>query len=198
MKDIYSFDEIENCKTWQEVLDLGSDKSNQKEVDTIKNTIKSSDLATIIYTSGTTGRPKGVMLSHHNIVSNVIDCMPRLPLKLGDFKALSFLPVCHIFERMLHYLYQYSGCEVYFAEGIDKIGENLKEVKPQFMTVVPRLLEKVFDGIIAKGSELTGIKKMLFFWAVDVGLKYQPYHKNGWFYDKKLAIANKLIFSKIN
>ena len=196
LKDIYSFDEIENCKNWQEVLDLGSDKSNQKEVDTIKNTIKSSDLATIIYTSGTTGRPKGVMLSHHNIVSNVIDCMPRLPLKLGDFKALSFLPVCHIFERMLHYLYQYSGCEVYFAEGIDKIGENLKEVKPQFMTVVPRLLEKVFDGIIAKGSELTGIKKMLFFWAVDLGLKYEPYGKNGLWYELQLKLANKLIFSK--
>lgn len=196
LKEIYSFDEVENCKNWQEILDLGSDKSNQKEVETIKDSIKSSDLATIIYTSGTTGRPKGVMLSHHNIVSNVIDSLPRLPLKQGDFKALSFLPVCHIFERMLHYLYQYSGCEVYFAEGIDKIGENLKEVKPQFMTVVPRLLEKVFDGIIAKGSELTGIKKILFFWAVDLGLKYEPYGKNGLWYELKLKLANKLIFSK--
>lgn len=196
LKEIYSFDEVENCKNWQEILDLGSDKSNQKEVETIKDSIKSSDLATIIYTSGTTGRPKGVMLSHHNIVSNVIDSLPRLPLKQGDFKALSFLPVCHIFERMLHYLYQYSGCEVYFAEGIDKIGENLKEVKPQFMTVVPRLLEKVFDGIIAKGSELTGIKKILFFWAVDLGLKYEPYGKNGLWYELQLKLANKLIFSK--
>ncbi|WP_298367382.1 AMP-dependent synthetase/ligase [uncultured Lutibacter sp.] len=196
LQEIYSFDEVKKCKNWTKVIELGKDETSQVEVQKIMDSVKPEDLATIIYTSGTTGRPKGVMLSHNNIVTNVIDSMPRLPLKLGDFKALSFLPVCHIFERMLHYLYQYAGCSIYFAEGIDKIGDNLKEIKPDFMTVVPRLLEKVFDGIINKGSELKGIKKALFFWAVDLGLKWKPYEANGWWYSKKLKLANKLIFSK--
>jgi len=196
LKEIYSFEEIEGCLHWNEVFELGKDESNQSEVESLKKEVKSSDLATIIYTSGTTGRPKGVMLSHNNIVSNVLDSFPRLPLPEGSIRALSFLPVCHIFERMLHYLYQYSGTSIYFAEGMDKIGENIKEVKPQFMTVVPRLLEKIYDGIITKGSELTGIKKILFFWAVDLGLNYEPYRKNGWWYEQKLALANKLIFVK--
>ena len=196
LKEIYSFEVIDNCKNWEEVISLGKDDSNQAEVEAIKSAVQPDDLATIIYTSGTTGKPKGVMLSHKNIVTNVIDSTPRLPLTKGNFTALSFLPVCHIFERMLHYLYQYSGCSVYFAEGLDKISDNLKEIKPQFMTVVPRLLEKVYDGIIAKGSELTGIKKMLFFWSVNLGLQYEPYGKNGWWYEFKLKIANKLIFSK--
>ncbi len=195
LKEIYSFDEVKKCKNWNEVLALGKDESNQPEVEALKNKVKPNDLATIIYTSGTTGRPKGVMLSHNNLVSNVLDSYPRLPIE-GEMKVLSFLPVCHVFERMLLYLYQYSGTSIYFAEAIDKIGDNLKEVQPTLMSVVPRLLEKVYDGIIAKGTELTGIKKMLFFWAVDVGLKYQPYRKNGWFYHQKLALANKLIFSK--
>jgi long-chain acyl-CoA synthetase len=196
LKDIFSFDSVENCKNWDEILNLGNDDSNQSDVEKIKDSIKTEDLATIIYTSGTTGKPKGVMLSHKNIVTNVLDSMPRLPLELGKITALSFLPVCHIFERLVHYLYQYSGTSIYFAEGMDKIGENIKEVKPQFMTVVPRLLEKVYDGIISKGSELKGIKRLLFFWAVDLGLKYEPYGANGWWYEFKLKIANKLIFSK--
>ncbi len=196
LQEIYSFDKISKCKNWEEIIKLGEDVSTQDEVQKIMDSIKSEDLATIIYTSGTTGKPKGVMLSHNNIVTNVIDSTPRLPLKLGNFKALSFLPVCHIFERMLLYLYQYAGCSIYFAEGIDKIGDNLKEVKPKFMSVVPRLLEKVYDGIINKGLELKGIKKILFFWAVKLGLKWEPYQKNGWWYAKKLAIADKLIFSK--
>lgn len=196
LNEIYSFEEIEGCKNWNEVLELGKDESNQNEVELRKDAVKSEDLATIIYTSGTTGRPKGVMLSHNNVVTNVIDSFPRLPLAVGDMKVLSFLPVCHIFERMLHYLYQYAGVSIYFAEAIDKIGENLKEVNPSLMSVVPRLLEKIYDGIITKGSELTGIKKMLFFWAVDLGLRYEPYGKNGWWYEAQLALANKLIFSK--
>ncbi len=196
LKEIYAFESFEGCKNWNEILELGSDTALQAEVEKLKASIQPADLATIIYTSGTTGRPKGVMLSHNNIVTNVIDSIPRLPLKEGEIVALSFLPVCHIFERMLHYLYLYSGTAIYFAESIEKISENIKEVKPHFMTVVPRLLEKVYDSIIAKGSELKGIKRMLFFWAVDVGLKYEPYGKNGWWYEQKLALANKLIFSK--
>ncbi|NOR28095.1 MAG: AMP-binding protein [Lutibacter sp.] len=196
LKEIYSFDVIEGCKNWTEVLELGKDESTQPEVEQLKDNVKPSDLATIIYTSGTTGKPKGVMLSHNNVVTNVLDSFPRLPLSVGDMRVLSFLPICHIFERMLLYLYQYAGISIYFAEGMDKIGENIKEVKPSFMSVVPRLLEKIYDGIITKGSELAGIKKMLFFWAVDLGLQYQPYGKNGWWYERKLALANKLIFSK--
>jgi len=136
------------------------------------------------------------MLSHNNIVTNVLDSYPRLPIVQGKSKVISFLPVCHVFERMLHYLYIHSGLTIYFAESIEKISDNLKEVKPNFMSVVPRLLEKIYDSIIAKGAELTGIKKRLFFWAVDLGLDYKPYSANGWLYEKKLALANKLIFSK--
>ena len=128
LKEIYSFDKIDGCKNWQEVLDLGKDESSQKDVEAIKESVQSNDLATIIYTSGTTGRPKGVMLSHNNVVTNVIDSLPRLPIVIGNGRTLSFLPVCHIFERMLHYLYQYAGTSVYFAESMDKIGENIKEV----------------------------------------------------------------------
>ncbi len=196
LKEIYSFDTLKKCKNWNEIIELGKDESLQAEVDKIKEEVKTDDLATIIYTSGTTGKPKGVMLSHKNIVTNVLDSVPRLPLEFGKITALSFLPVCHVFERMLHYLYQYTGTSIYFAEGMDTIVDNLKEVKPHFMTVVPRLLEKVYDSIINKGSELKGIKKLLFFWAVDLALKYEPYNANGWWYEQKLKIANKLIFSK--
>ncbi len=196
LKEIYSFDIIKGCKNWNEILKLGEDDSNQNKVEKSKNKVKESDTATIIYTSGTTGVPKGVMLSHTNIVSNVVDSYPRLPFTEGDFKVMSFLPVCHVFERMIQYLYMRAGITIYFAESIEKIGENLKEVNPNFMSVVPRLVEKIYDGIIAKGTELTGIKKQLFFWAVDLGLKYEPYGANGWWYEKQLALANKLIFSK--
>jgi len=196
MTEIYSFDEIPGCKHWSELLTLGTDDANQDEVEARKDAVKPEDLATIIYTSGTTGTPKGVMLSHHNVVTNVNDSMPRLPIEHGVTTALSFLPVCHIFERMLHYLYMNAGVSVYFAEGIDKIGENIKEVKPNLMSAVPRLLEKVYDSIIGKGTALRGVKKSLFFWAVDLGLKYEPYGQNGWWYEKKLDLARKLIFSK--
>lgn len=196
LKGIYTFDSIEGENNWSEVLDLGEDDSNQKEVEAAKEAVKPNDLATIIYTSGTTGKPKGVMLSHSNLVSNVLDSTPRVPLELGKAKALSFLPVCHVFERIIHYLYMYCGIEIYFAQAQETISDNLKEIHPNIMTAVPRLYEKMYDAIIAKGAELTGIKKMLFFWAVDLGLKYEPYGANGWWYEKKLGIARKLIFSK--
>ncbi len=194
--EVYSFDEIPGCKNWKELLELGSDESNQDEVNRIKDTIEPNDLATIIYTSGTTGKPKGVMLSHHNIVSNVLGSERKIPFDAGKTRALSFLPVCHIFERMVLYLYQFYGVSVYFAESIEKLGDNIKETNPNVITAVPRLLEKVYDKIIAKGITLTGIKKKLFFWAVDLGLKYEPYGKNGWWYEFRLSIARKLIFSK--
>ncbi len=194
--EVYSFDDLTNCKNWNEVLELGKDTSNQEEVEKLMDAVKPEDLATLIYTSGTTGRPKGVMLSHHNVVSNALASSKRLPILYGDTKALSFLPVCHIYERMMMYLYQYAGVTIYFAESMDKISDNLKETTPHVMTAVPRLLEKVYDKIIAKGADLTGIKKILFFWAVELGLQYEPYGQNGWWYEKKLALARKLIFSK--
>ncbi len=196
LKEVYTFDEIEGAKNWKEVLEEGKDDSNQDEVEKRKQAIHEDDLATLIYTSGTTGKPKGVMLSHKNIASNAKYSSERLPLELGKSKALSFLPVCHIYERMLQYMYQFCGVEIHFAESLDTISENLKEVKPEVMSAVPRLLEKVYDKIYAKGAELTGIKKKLFFWAIDLGLKYEPYGENGWWYETQLKLANKLIFNK--
>ena len=196
VKEVYSFNIIEGCKNWNELLILGVDTGNQNDLEYRKNSVKTEDLATIIYTSGTTGRPKGVMLSHKNIVSNVLDSASRIPFEAGKSRALSFLPICHIFERMILYLYQYYGVSVYFGESIEKISDNLKEVKPTVITAVPRLLEKVYDKIYAKGTELTGIKKNLFFWAINLGLRYEPYEANGFWYETQLKIARKLIFSK--
>jgi long-chain acyl-CoA synthetase len=194
--EVYSFDQIKGCKNWIEVLELGKDSSNQNVVEDRKKQVKSSDLATIIYTSGTTGKPKGVMLSHDNIVSNVLDSSSRIPFEKGKSRALSFLPICHIYERMVTYIYQYYGVAIYFGESIEKISDNIKEVQPNVMTGVPRLIEKVYDKIIAKGSELSGLKRKLFFWAIEIGLKYEPYGANGFWYGLQLKIARKLIFSK--
>lgn len=192
-KELYVIEDIPGLKNWKEVLELGK-SGNQEEVERIKDSIKSDDLATLIYTSGTTGTPKGVMLSHWNIASNSLASYERLPVD-SNAKALSFLPVCHIYERMLMYLYVITGVSIYFAESLETIGDNLKEVKPEVFSAVPRLLEKVYDKIIAKGSELTGIKKALFFWAVSVGNKYEIHGKSA-FYNLQLGIARKLIFSK--
>ena len=196
LKEIYSFNQIEGCKNWTELLDLGKDTSNQDVVEDRKNNVKPLELATIIYTSGTTGKPKGVMLSHNNIVSNVLDSANRIPFDPGKSRALSFLPICHIYERMVTYIYQFYGVAIYFGESIEKISDNIKEVQPNVMTGVPRLIEKVYEKIIAKGSELTGIKKKLFFWAIEIGLRYEPNNANGWWYNLQLKLARKLIFSK--
>ena len=196
LENVYSFDELSNCDNWEKVLELGTDTSNQHEVEELMNAVNPNDLATLIYTSGTTGRPKGVMLSHSNLVSNAIESSKRFPIVDGETKALSFLPLCHVYERMLIYLYQFRGVTIYYAESLEKISDNLKETSPHVMTAVPRLLEKVYDKIYAKGTELTGIKKKLFFWAVEIGLKYEPYGQNGWWYETQLSIARKLIFSK--
>jgi long-chain acyl-CoA synthetase len=196
IEKVFSFDKIKGCDAFEALLTETPTKAQLEEIKVRKENIDQADLATIIYTSGTTGRPKGVMLSHQNIVSNVIASQKRLPLEYGNAKSLSFLPLCHVYERMLLYLYIYSGTQIYFAESLDTIGENLKEVQPSVMTAVPRLLEKLFDKIYARGADFSGIKKKLFYWAVDVGLDYEPYSKNGWWYELKLKIARKLIFSK--
>jgi len=196
LKSVYTFDVIENESHWIDILNLGEDPSNQNEVESRKNNVSPHDLATIIYTSGTTGKPKGVMLSHNNLVSNVLDSEKRVPFDKGKSKALSFLPVCHVFERMILYIYQYCGVEIYFAESIDKMVDNVKEVRPTVMTAVPRLFEKVYDKIVSKGNEQKGIKKMIFFWALKLGLKYEPYGKNGLWYELQLKLARALVFKK--
>ncbi len=196
LEEVYCFDQIKGCQHWTKVLELGRDAAHQPKVQAIKESVLPLDLATIIYTSGTTGTPKGVMLSHKNIVSNVFAAQKRLPLETGKAVALSFLPLCHIYERMLIYLYQVTSTEVHFAESLETIGENLNEVNPDVMTAVPRLLEKLYDKIYGKGQTLTGVKKKLFNWAVDIGLAYEPYKKNGIVYSIKLSIARALIFKK--
>jgi len=196
LKEVYSFDVIKESKNWNEIVEQGKDESNQKEVETLKDSVSEEDLATIIYTSGTTGRPKGVMLSHKNIVSDVLNSAKRVPFDTGKYVSVSFLPICHIFERMISYLYQYYSVSIHFAESIEKLGDNLKEVKPHVISAVPRVIEKVYDKIIAKGTALSGIKHKLFYWAVELGLQYEPYGANGWWYEMQLSLARKLIFSK--
>ena len=196
LKKIYSFDTIKGCSNWKELLEMGTSSDQDEVVQKRKDAVLPSDLATIIYTSGTTGTPKGVMLSHDNVVSNVLSSSKRLPLTIGEASALSFLPICHIFERVILYIYMYNSVSVYFAESLDKIADNLREIKPNVMTAVPRLLEKVYDKIYARGAELSGIKQKLFYWAVDLGLQYEPYGQNGAWYEFKLKIAKKLILSK--
>jgi long-chain acyl-CoA synthetase len=196
IKTVYTFDRIEGAAHWSEITALADDASLQ-EVNTIKQTIPPSHLATIIYTSGTTGTPKGVMLSHKNIYTNLIFSKESFPFNdAPQSKVLSFLPLNHIFEKTVTYIYLYSGISIYYAESLETIGDNLREVKPDGFTTVPRLLEKVFERIMSKGNELTGIKRKLFFWAVDLAEKYDNRISGGPLYNMKLAIANKLIFSK--
>ena len=197
LKGVFTFDNIEGAPNWQEVMDLGSDNSTQQEVEDISKTINPEDLATIIFTSGTTGKPKGVMLTHQNIVSNVLASDHRIPRKRGldykDAKVLSFLPICHIFERMLFYLFQYNGFSIYFAESIEKMGENVKEVQPHYMSVVPRLVEKVYDKIYDKGTSAGGLKAKIFLWALGVNKAKKGLGKPS---GLKEVIADKLVFKK--
>lgn len=196
LKDIYTFEQVGGAKHWKEIMTLATEQAAEK-VRTIAAAIKYEDLATIIYTSGTTGKPKGVMLSHRNLLSNVMDSIPCFPP--GDnnkMRALSFLPLNHVFERMVSYVYLFKGTAIYYAESLDTIGDNLKEVKPTMFTTVPRLLEKVYDRIMSKGSELTGIKRKLFYWAHDLATRFEINRNMGISYKMQLALANKLIFSK--
>ena len=190
---IYCFDQVAMQVNWTEIIDLGR-SSAAINLNTYRDAITPDDLLTLIYTSGTTGTPKGVMLTHSNLVSNVIDSSVMYPK--GFSRALSFLPMSHIFERMVFYMYLYLGISVYYAESMETIVADINEVKPHGFTTVPRLLEKIYDRIVAKGSGLTGIKRKLFFWALNLGLMYELDGKNGWLYEMKLAIANKLIFNK--
>ena len=192
--EIYSFDKINGAKNWREIIDA-ADKSFNDNLNSIKQSINEDDLATIIYTSGTTGTPKGVMLSHKNILSNVKSLTEILPIS-NKHKVISFLPLCHIFERTASYYYLANGSAVHFVDSTDKIAEYLQDVKPNFFTTVPRVLEKVYDKIMAKGRELPGAKKAIFGWALNLANRYHPLGNNNLFYDIRLAIARKLVFSK--
>jgi long-chain acyl-CoA synthetase len=193
LKYIYSFDKIKGAEHWESIKPTGDGEDQRKK---ICSEINSETVATIIYTSGTTGAPKGVMLCHRNIVSNVIDSAPLFHFARKDDRALSFLPLNHIFEKMVTYVYIKGGLGIYYAESMDTIGDNLREVQPMVFTCVPRLLEKVYERIMAKGRELTGAKKALFFWAVNLGRQYDNHDKGSIFYRAQLKLANKLIFNK--
>ncbi len=193
LREIFTFEHVVNARHWKELL-VSPTAEEKATLTQIRKNIAETDLATIIYTSGTTGTPKGVMLSHLNIVSNVKSSSPCLPQ--GKIRALSFLPLNHIYERMLTYVYLFNGSSIYYAESMDTIGDNLKEVKPQMFVTVPRLLEKVYERIMHKGGELTGVKKKLFFWAHDLAARYEINQSMGPWYNLQLALANKLIFSK--
>ncbi|HXD94808.1 MAG TPA: long-chain fatty acid--CoA ligase [Bacteroidia bacterium] len=195
VKEIFTFSKVEGVRSIHDLIAIGKSKPQEKRLEEIKTAIKPDDLATIIYTSGTTGNPKGVMLSHRNFISNIIGTEKLCPFQ-KEWRALSFLPLNHVYERMLSYLYLSQGMSIYYAESLDTIADNLKEVKPQIFVTVPRLLEKVYEKIVATGSKLTGIKKALFFWALNLGLRYEQHGANGWWYEFQLKIANKLIFSK--
>ncbi|MDB5275920.1 MAG: long-chain fatty acid--CoA ligase [Ferruginibacter sp.] len=196
LQDIYSFDEAEGASHWTTILGP-VDYTDLLRLEKIKQSILAEHCATIIYTSGTTGTPKGVMLSHRNIVSNVLNSKKSFPFEDNiTARALSFLPLNHIFERMVSYIYIDSGISIYYAESLDTIAENLKEVKPNLFCTVPRLLEKVYEKIMAKGTELTGVKRKLFDWAVTLGNQYDNRSNMGSWYNMKLALANKLVFSK--
>lgn len=196
LKEIFSFNKVEGVRHWSEVLSMSTDEG-LADVEAVKQRIRKEDLATIIYTSGTTGTPKGVMLSHNNIVQNALLSKESFPFEdKPTAKALSFLPLNHIFEKMISYIYLFSGIGIYYAESLETIGANLQEVKPDVFATVPRLLEKVYEKIMAKGAALTGIKKQLFFWAVNLGKKYDNLESRGFSYNMQLWLANKLIFNK--
>ncbi len=193
----FTFDEIEGAASWLEIVEKGRhcQAKTKEEVAEVKKLIGPGDFATLIYTSGTTGKPKGVMLSHRNMVSNFISAAAVFNLKPED-RYLSILPLCHVGGRMGNYQTQYSGASIYYAENMGTIALNMKEIRPDGFDAVPRVLEKFYDVIISRGKNLTGIKKSLFFWAVNLGLRYQPFGENGWFYERKLRLADRLIFSK--
>ncbi len=190
---LFTFDKVPGARLWTDVAAM----ANEAERPTLrryKEQVRSEDLATIIYTSGTTGRPKGVMLTHNNILSNVVASATRFPVD-SQARCISFLPLSHIYERMLMYLYMYTGVSIHFQETLDDLGERIREVEPDVFTAVPRLLEKIYDKIVAKGDALTGVKRGLFFWALDLGLRYEVHGRSPW-YNLQLALARKLIFSK--
>jgi long-chain acyl-CoA synthetase len=196
LKEIFSFDTVEGLKSFGEIISEG--KNNEErfkdELNKIRDEINPEEMVTIIYTSGTTGNSKGVMLSHNNLVKNAISTSKAHHLGYGH-RAVSFLPLCHVYERMVNYHFQYKGISIYYVENMGTVSEVVKEVKPHIFNTVPRLLEKIYDNIMGKGRNLPWVKKQIFFWAVNLGLKFKL-KGNSAFYKFRLGIARKLIFSK--
>jgi long-chain acyl-CoA synthetase len=194
---VYTFDEVKGVNNWKEIINKGKNPVEEtiREIGEVKSSIGQDSFATLIYTSGTTGKPKGVMLSHRNLVTNFISASSVFNLSHKD-KYLSILPLCHVGGRMGNYQTQYSGASIYYAESMGTIAANMQEIKPEGFDAVPRVIEKFYDAIISKGRKLEGIKKKLFFWALKLGMRYKPFGENGWFYEQRLKLADKLIFSK--
>lgn len=195
VEKIYTIKQQNELSPLKELIELGKANKDENGLKERMTNVKGYDLATLIYTSGTTGNPKGVMLSHNNIVSNFTALQPILPIDQKT-RIISHLPLCHVYERIMNYLYTLCGVSIYYAENIAKIADNLTEVKPDMFVTVPRVLEKVFDRIMDKGEKLPLIKRMIFKWAVDVGLKYEVDNANGWLYGIFLHLARRLVFSK--
>ncbi len=194
LRDVYAIEQTDKIKSWTELLTLGKQHTGI-DLESNRAGVDESDLATIIYTSGTTGNPKGVMLSHRNFVSNFMACSDILS-KNPVSKSLSFLPLCHVYERMLNYVYQYNGVSVYYAESIDKLRDNLKEVQPEFFCAVPRVIEKTYAKLVRTGRGLKGIKKQLFFWALNLAHRFEFDDRNGLFYELQRRWADRLVYSK--
>lgn len=192
LQDIFTFDQVSGAKNWKTLLEMGESEDNQPEVDALKDSISEDELVSIIYTSGTTGTPKGVMLTHKNIISDVIGCYDIVPSKKPENKALSFLPLCHVYERMILYIFTMSGISIYFAENTDKLSENLLEVQPQYLTVVPRMVEKVYDKIYQKGTSGGGFKAKIFLWSLKIAESYKLGAPKSLLHE----VADKLVFSK--
>jgi len=195
LKAVYTYNEVDGEKHWLSLVQLGKSAAEKQKpaLEAINNETKPEDLLTIIYTSGTTGNPKGVMLSHHNLLSNTLISKPRLNIE-HPAKAISFLPLCHVYERMVQYIYQINGLGIYYVENLARIGDFVREIKPEIFNTVPRLLEKIYDNFIKKGKDLSGVKKIIYFWAVKVAHQYKNPGKNAWWYERKQRLADKLIY----
>lgn len=193
IRETFSIEKVRGLRTWHDILELGRKSEQQQELQQLKSSIRPDDLATIIYTSGTTGRPKGVMLSHRNFISNFMGCA-----EIPDFnrreRVLSFLPLCHVYERMLNYMFQYLGMRIFYVESFDLLGDYLKEVKPQTFAAVPRVLEKIYTRIVARGRNYSGIRKRIFFWALRQGHKFEFHDQKKFFFSARLKMADLVLF----
>ncbi len=193
IREAFSIEKVRGLRSWHDIVELGRKNERQQEFQQLKSSIRPDDLATIIYTSGTTGRPKGVMLSHRNFISNFMGCAEIPDFNRGE-RVLSFLPLCHVYERMLNYMFQYLGMRIFYVESFEHLGDYLKEVKPQAFAAVPRVLEKIYNRIVARGRNYSGIRKRIFFWALRQGHKFEFHDQKKFFFSARLKIADLVLF----